>query len=211
MFPHDLARDVLDADLRWRDPEGYKGLFRRVGGHIYAALKSSRGREQQRAAFDLKFLFRNLPSVLSPVDWDAWGHHYPEPAGPGDGARILELVAAAEGEASAAIAERWLDRQPEGFLVVRDEDDDVRGVLGLLDLTAAGEQDRRADPGRAGGVGVRAPPRPAAAGRGDHPDAVRRRPRGLSGTVADAERRPDRDAAAVPGHPAAGVGLPRPA
>ena len=84
LLPHDLARDVLDADLRWRDPEGYKDLFRRVRGHIYAALKSSRGREQQRAVFDLKFLFRNLPSVLSPVDWDAWGQHYPEPAGPGD-------------------------------------------------------------------------------------------------------------------------------
>ena len=147
VLPHDLARDVLDADLRWRDPDGYKDLFRRVGGHVYAALKSSRGREQQRAVFDLKFLFRNLPSVLSPVDWDAWGLHYPEPAGPGDGERILELVAAAEGEASAAIAERWLDLQPEGFFVVRGEDDDVRGFVALLDLTAASEQDRRADPG----------------------------------------------------------------
>jgi hypothetical protein len=147
LFPHDLARDVLDADLRWRDPDGYKRLFRRVAGHVYGGLKSSRGRERQRAAFDLKFLFRNVPSVLSPVDWDAWGHHYPEVAGPSDGPRILELVRAAEGEASAAVAERWLDRQPEGFLVVRDEDDDVRGFLGLLDLTSAGEQDRRADPG----------------------------------------------------------------
>jgi hypothetical protein len=147
LVPHDLARDVLDADLRWRDPAGYKGLFRRVAGHVYGGLKSSRGRERQRAAFDLKFLFRNVPSVLSPVDWDAWGHHYPEAAGPKDGERILDLVRAAEGEASAAVAERWLDRQPEGFLVVRDGDDDVRGVLGLLDLTAAGEQDRRTDAG----------------------------------------------------------------
>jgi hypothetical protein len=146
LLPHDLARDVLDADLRWRDPEGYKRLFRRVAGHVYGGLKSSRGRERQRGAFDLKFLFRNVPSVLSPVDWDAWGHHYPEAAGRGDRPRILELVRAAEGDASAAIAERWLARQPEGFLVVRDEDDDVRGFLALLDLTA-GEPDRHADPG----------------------------------------------------------------
>jgi hypothetical protein len=147
LVPHDLARDVLDADLRWRDPEGYKGLFRRVGGHVYAGLKSSRGRERQRAAFDLKFLFRNVPSVLSPVDWDAWGQHYPEGAGPQDGRCILDLVCAAEGEASAAVAERWLDRQPEAFLVVRDASDDLRGFLALLDLTAASEQDRGADPG----------------------------------------------------------------
>ncbi|MDP1847812.1 MAG: AAA family ATPase [Solirubrobacteraceae bacterium] len=163
LFPHDLARDVLDADLRWRDPEGYKRLFRRVRGHVQAGLTSSRGRARQRAAFDLKFLFRNLPSVLSPVDWEAWGHSYPTAAEPGDHARILDLVHAAEGEVSAAIAERWLHRQPEGFLIVRDEDDDVRGLLGLLDLTAAGEQDRRADPGAEAAwqyAHGRAPPRP---------------------------------------------------
>ena len=82
LFPHELARDVLDADLRWRDPGGYKDLFRRVRRHTYAALKASRAREQQRAAFDLKFMFRNLPSVLSPVDWDAWGLSLPRARGP---------------------------------------------------------------------------------------------------------------------------------
>jgi hypothetical protein len=144
--PHDLARDVLDADLRWRDPAGYKDLFRRVRGHVFAAVKSSRGRDQQRAVFELKFLFRNLRSVLSPVDWDVWGLHYPEPAGPGDRESILALVAASEGQASAAIAERWLGVQPQGFVVVRGEDG-VRGFVALLDLTAGSDQDRRADPG----------------------------------------------------------------
>jgi hypothetical protein len=147
VFPHDLARDVLDADLRWRDPESYKDVFRRVRSHISTTLETTRGREQQRAVFDLKFVFRNLPSVLSPVDWDAWGVHYPEPARAADGGQILELVADAEGEASAAIAERWLELQPESFVVVRGEGDDVRGVLALLDLTAASEHDRRADAG----------------------------------------------------------------
>ena len=163
VFPHDLARDVLDADLRWRDPEGYKRLFRRVRGHVCAALTSSRGRAQQRAAFDLKFLFRNLPSVLSPVDWGRWGHAYPTAADPGDRATILDLVHAAEGETSAAIAERWLHRQPQGFVVVRDEDDEIRGLLGLLDLTAADEHDRRADPGAEAAWSYAhglAPPRP---------------------------------------------------
>jgi len=149
LVPHELARDVLDADLRWRDPERYKDVFRAISGNVHARLKSSQGRDQQRAAYDLKFLFRNLPSILSPVDWDAWGRHDPEPAGADAGARILELVARAEGGASAEIAERWLARQPEAFVIVRDEDDDVRGLLALLDLTGASEEDRLADPGAA--------------------------------------------------------------
>jgi hypothetical protein len=97
--------------------------------------------------FDLKFVFRNLPGVLSPVAWELWGQHYPEPARPEDAASILELVAAAEGEESAAIAERWLELQPAAFWVVRGEDDEVRGFVALLDVTVASDRDRRADPG----------------------------------------------------------------
>jgi hypothetical protein len=73
VFPHDLARNALEADLRWRDPGGHTRVFRQVRGHVQGRLRSSRGREQQRAISDAKYLFRRLPGVLSPVDWDAWG------------------------------------------------------------------------------------------------------------------------------------------
>ena len=144
--PHDLARDVLDIDLRWRDPDSYQQVFRRVRAHIHVRLRTLRGRAQQQALFDEKFVFRNLPSVLSPVDWDAWGRHHPEPACADDRAAVLALIATHEGDAAAAIAEHWLDRQPDGCFVLREEGE-VRGVLLLLDLTAATAHDRAADPG----------------------------------------------------------------
>ena len=147
MFPHDLARDALEADLRWRDPEGYRRVFRGVRGHIHGRLKASRGHEQQRAIFDAKFLFRRLPGILSPVDWDAWGQDYPELARPGDREPILDTVLAWEGTASAAIAARWWELQPEGFFVVRGQDGVVSGFLALVDLTRASPQDIAADPG----------------------------------------------------------------
>ena len=147
LFPHDLARDVLDVDLRWRDLEGYKQVFRSVRAHIHGRLRSVQGNEQLRALFDLKFLFRNLPSILSPVDWEAWGRHYPEPARAEDRRAIIDLALAWEGEESAAIAERWLDHQPEAFFVIRWQDGSVRGFLALLELTRASAQDIAADPG----------------------------------------------------------------
>jgi hypothetical protein len=147
VFPHDLARDVLDADLRWRDAAGYTRIFRRVAGSIRGRLRSLQGREQQRAISDLKFLFRHIPGVLSPIDWDAWGQHHPEPAGSGDRDAALDLIATAEGEDAARIAERWWAAQPEGFAVLRDASDRVRGVICLLDLTSAADDDRAADPG----------------------------------------------------------------
>jgi AAA ATPase domain len=163
MYPHELARDTLEADLRWRDPDGYKRVFRGVRAHIHHRLRSSQGQEQQRAISDAKYLFRRLPGISSPVDWDAWGHHYPEPSRPEDREPILDLVQEWEGAESAAIAARWWERQPEGFFVVRDLGGAVGGFLALLDLTRASTPDIAADPGaRAAWDYARrhAPPRP---------------------------------------------------
>ena len=163
VFPHDLARDALEADLRWRDPDGYRRVVRGIRGHINTRLRVPRIREQQRAISDAKYMFRRLPSVRSPVDWDAWGQHYPELAVPEDKKAILDLVLAWEGGASAAIAARWWQQQPEGFFVVRGHDGVLGGVLALLDLTAASAQDIAADPGARAAwdhAHRQAPPRP---------------------------------------------------
>ena len=146
LFPHDMARDVLDADLRWRDPDGYKRVFGGVWTHIRGHLSAGE-REQRQAIFDLKFVFRNLPGVLSPVDWDSWGGLYPERAHIADREAMLELVLTGEGRRSAEIAAFWLDRQPEGFFVLRHHDGLVRGLITLLDLSRAAPEDLAADPG----------------------------------------------------------------
>ena len=163
LFPHDLARDALEADLRWRDPDGYRRVLRAIRGHINRRLRSPDTRAQHHAISDAKYMFRRLPSVSSPVDWDAWGQHYPEPAGADDKQAILDLVLAWEGEASAAIAARWWEQQPEGFFVVRGSDGVLGGFLALLDLTAASAQDIVADPGARAAwdhAHRHAPPRP---------------------------------------------------
>jgi hypothetical protein len=147
VLPHDLVRDLLDADLRWRDPDGYRQVFRAIRAHVLELVRRRDGREQQRAIADLKYLFRNLRSVLSPVAWDQWGDHYPDRAAAADREVIVDLVGSVEGNRSAALADHWLDRQPEGFHVVRQQGGKVRGVVGLLDLSAASGEDRATDPG----------------------------------------------------------------
>ena len=149
VLPHDLVRDLLDADLRWRDPDGYREVFRAIRGHSMTQVRRSEGQQQQRAIADLKFLFRNLRSVLSPVAWEMWGDHYPDRAVGADRDVIVDLVGSAEGERSAALSKHWLDRQPGAFHVIRGPSGRVRGVVGLLDLTIAKPEDRAADPGAA--------------------------------------------------------------
>jgi hypothetical protein len=206
VFPHDLVRDALEADLRWRDPDGYRRVFRGIRGHINGRLQTSRGHEQQRAIADAKYLFRRLPGVLSPVDWDAWGQQYPEPARPGDREPILDLVLTWEGAASAAIAARWWERQPEGFFVIRGQDGAVGGFLALVDLSRASTEDIAADPGA---QGLREAAGSAPARRVGHPVPVHRRPGGLPGPVCDPQRHAHPDLPALSGHPEAGLGFPR--
>lgn len=149
LFPHDMARDVIDADLRWRDLDAYTQVFHRVWRHLRRRLTSCTGREQQRLIFDLKFVFRNLPGVLSPVDWQSWGHHYPEPASAEDRETIIELARSHEGAESATIAAAWFRCQPAGFYIVRRPDGAPRGFFGLIDLSGASADDLVADPGAA--------------------------------------------------------------
>lgn len=162
LVPHALARDVLEAELRWRDPETHRIVFRQVRDHVQQRLHTTRGRERRRAILDLKFMFKTVAGESSPVDWRVWGQQVAIPAREQDREFVLGLVAAAEGDASAVIAERWWDRQREGFLVVREHGTD-RGLLVLLDLTAADAADRDADPGAAAAwkhALATAPPRP---------------------------------------------------
>jgi hypothetical protein len=145
--PHDLARDVLDADLRWRDFDSYQRVFRRLREHSLGLVRATTGRAQRRAISDLKFLVRRTRTAMAPVQWGSWGEYYPEFARAEDRAPIIELVRAWEGEQSAAIAARWWDRQPEGFSVIRDLDGDVRGMLAILNLGQSSVDDVAADPG----------------------------------------------------------------
>jgi hypothetical protein len=112
LFPHDLAREVLDADLRWRNPESYLELHRRVRRFIVAHLREARGLERQRAFFDLLYLHRNNPIMRVAFDWETLGTAHAEPATPTDREAVLAMVHRHEGEASARIAAHWWRRSP---------------------------------------------------------------------------------------------------
>jgi hypothetical protein len=78
LFPHDLARDVLDADLRWRDRAAYADLHGRVRRHVVARIRETEGRAQQRASADLHFLHRGNAGIRPLYDWDTLGRTYAE-------------------------------------------------------------------------------------------------------------------------------------
>jgi hypothetical protein len=149
LFPHDLAREVLDADLRWRNPQSYLELHRGARRFIVTHLQEARGLEGQRAFFDLLYLHRNNPIMGSTIDWGTLGTAQVEPATGQDRAAVLAMVHRHEGEASARIAEHWWQRQPEAFATFRTTGGELVGFIANVGLQRASPDDLEADPAAA--------------------------------------------------------------
>ena len=146
-FPHDIVRDALEADLRWRDPAGYVDQHKRIRRHVIARLRETTGAEQQRGVADLIFLHRGNPFAQAMWDWGSFGLAYAEPAQPADRAAILAMVESHEGPESRALAEYWLERQPQAFVVFRGADGEPFGFVAELAIQLASEEDIAGDPG----------------------------------------------------------------
>lgn len=146
LFPHDLARVVLNADFRWRNLQEHHQIGRQV--HVYLRSRLSRAnlREQQQLQLDILFALRNNPAVGPFFDWNAMEGVYAEPASPADAEVILNMVRAHEGDASAQIARHWWNRQREAFRVFRNVDGDCFGFMAHLALHHAIAEDETADP-----------------------------------------------------------------
>ena len=118
LYPHDLARDVLDAELRWRDPDRYAELHRRIRAYLFDRLRRNPA-EGTRIWRDLMFLHRRNPVYAPFMSWDVDCGVYEDVPRPADRAAMLAMTREAEGPESAAVLAYWLDRRPERCRVYR--------------------------------------------------------------------------------------------
>jgi hypothetical protein len=144
LFPHDLAREALVADLHWRNPDWYSELHHRARAYYTANIEKSSGMAQQRALLDLVYLHRENPVIRSFFEFQ--GGILPESMQPEDRELILEMVEQYEGKESAQLAGYWLGRQPQGVTLWRAADGHLAGFLSVVALHQTDESDRGTDP-----------------------------------------------------------------
>ena len=118
VYPHDLVRDVLDADLRRRSPATYRRVHRTVHEHSWTALRSPDESERRLWAHQKLFLHRKSPLASSFWALRTRGTGMVAPGRASDHAAVIDLVERLESPASARLAERWLAAQPENLSVV---------------------------------------------------------------------------------------------
>jgi len=160
--PHDLVRDLLAAELRWRDPAAVARLRRRAREFYLPRLDGG-----EPVLFDLAYLHRDSPllgpflSCVTPGA-ETLGDLAITPMRAGEWPALRTLLVRHEGEASAALADRWA--APETVSVVRDGTDATAPAIGfmlVLWLERLDPAARAADPATAAAWRCVAAPGPA--------------------------------------------------
>ncbi|MFE5403279.1 ATP-binding protein [Streptomyces sp. NPDC056580] len=75
VFPHDVVRQALATDLRWRDPERFDQLYRRLHRHLVERIGSASPGTLLQDVGSLQFLYRDAGHMAqramrgTPRDW----------------------------------------------------------------------------------------------------------------------------------------------
>ncbi|MFI6602745.1 AAA family ATPase [Nonomuraea sp. NPDC050536] len=137
LFPHDLARDALGAELRWRDPDGCEEIRRRAAAYYRQQFGVARPAVQQLILLDFVYLHRDT-SVLGPfvAGYPQTGALSAHPALPAELGTFVSWVRKHEGEESARICSSWLERQPGSAVAIRSSEGATVGFYQLISVDA---------------------------------------------------------------------------
>ncbi len=138
VFPHDLARDLLDKDLRWRNPQRQRVLHERAGRHYLRLMEVGDTEMQQSALFDLMALHPSLRGFLLAPSAEL----RVVPGASADRSAVLSLIAGHEGPESAELAALWWDQDPSAWMIVKDRtapaSSSLRAAMALTALPEPG-------------------------------------------------------------------------
>ncbi|GAA5162523.1 AAA family ATPase [Amycolatopsis dongchuanensis] len=134
LFPHDAVREVVEADLRWRDPDSFADLHAQVREHVFQQLRVAPENRLRQSVSALGHLYRRDRPLAKWLDEDEVSD---EPYAPEHREAVLELVRRTEGDSSATAS--WLDRQPGAFRLTGTGE--ITGFSAWLRLTDPDETD----------------------------------------------------------------------
>jgi hypothetical protein len=147
VHPHDVVREALTHDLRWRDPAGFNSLHRGLNDHLLERVRAATGPDVIEATRSLLYLYRHARSVEGYVTWTGRDSVYEDDYRPNDRAAVLQLTTRREGADGARIVAFWLDRQPEAFhLHRRTATGEITGFSAWLRLRCPDDAEMTADP-----------------------------------------------------------------
>lgn len=144
IFPHDLAREIILAELRWRCSERLMGLTTRAQRLLAARVEAAPPAEFTLAFSDFAFALGHNPRAANlrfTVD-ELWLDNMR----PGDEPTIHAAVARHEGPEALRQLCMWAEAQPEAFKVARDASGSVVAFIANIRLDRSTVEQRTRDP-----------------------------------------------------------------
>ncbi|WP_030398409.1 ATP-binding protein [Kitasatospora purpeofusca] len=119
LYPHDAARETLAADLRWRAPNAFVEMRRRLAEEYLRLLREAPEEQVWTVTDELFHLFRDGELVARLRTWSREDEVHDRPLHPGDLDTVLRMATETEGPESAELVRYWARRQPQAFSVYR--------------------------------------------------------------------------------------------
>ncbi|BAL93164.1 hypothetical protein AMIS_79440 [Actinoplanes missouriensis 431] len=146
--PHDAARESVVADLRWRAPDAFQAMKRRLSAEYLRQIRELPEHQALGVMSQLYYLFRDQRNIREVFTWARTGQVQDDPLRPEDIETVVRMARETEGPESAELVRYWIGRQPDGFSVYRSIDTgEAVAFGGRIDLAAPPDpQDIAVDP-----------------------------------------------------------------
>ncbi|MFF5217703.1 AAA family ATPase [Micromonospora sp. NPDC000442] len=136
-YPHDAVRESVVADLRWRAPEAFQAMKRRLSAEYLRQIRELPEQQALGVMSQLYYLFRDQKNIRDVFRWGRTGQVQDDPLRPEDVETVIRMAAGTEGPESAELVRYWIGKQPAGFSVYRSIDTgEVVAFGGRIDLPA---------------------------------------------------------------------------
>jgi hypothetical protein len=129
IYPHDIARDAVAAEMHWRNPEWYRHLHVKAQQFFMSRLLKQSGEKQRDILFSLIFLHRMNPAVKTFFEFQETGSSWQDKMKEDDRQHLLAMVKKYEGDPAAEHFSKWLDHEAADIWVFRDAEKTPAGFV----------------------------------------------------------------------------------
>ena len=144
LVPHDLVRDAIDAQARWRDPPASRALQHVVSRHLIGRMQQ--GNDAAHLVVELEFLERHSALMRRFFDFSLIGTIPVCPAQADDTGAIDRLRDAGLPPAERRVFDHWRHHEESRVWVARHLGGEICGVTVIVRLDRLDEQTAGQDP-----------------------------------------------------------------
>jgi energy-coupling factor transporter ATP-binding protein EcfA2 len=145
VYPHDLAREAIVADLMWRNPDWNKTLHKRIRKYFIDRLSKTATEQQRIVLYQLSYLHKHHAAVRPYLEWQEGASNWMDMMKETDIPLMQAMVEKHEGKESAANFLYWV-KHPASFVwVFRNASKPCSGFILRININELAKEEKTKD------------------------------------------------------------------